>query len=67
MSAVTFNERWAVVFKASVEAEIDNLQKVVARGALADHAAYKRETGKIAGLESALSLLEQSLKDIQET
>lgn len=67
MSAVTFNERWAVELKKLIETEIAALKDLVAKGSLADHAAYKRETGKIAGLESALELLAQSLTDIQKT
>lgn len=67
MSAVTFNERWAVEFKKRVQAEQAELKNKLAEGLMPDHAAYKFHAGKHAGLESALELLAQSLEDIQKT
>lgn len=66
MSATTFNERWARVFQQAVKVEQENLKNTLAAGNVPDHAEYKRISGKIAGLESALSLLEQTLVDIQK-
>ena len=67
MAATTFNERWARTFEQAVKVEQESLKNTLAAGNVPDHAEYKRIAGKIAGLQSALSLLEQTLIDIQKS
>ena len=58
----TFNDRLEFEFKKLIEQEIDEIKEWMANGTVMNWEQYKYMTGKIAGFNRALEVLEEAHK-----
>lgn len=58
----TISDRMSLEFQKLVHAEIQEIMEVMAYGSLPDWEQYKYMAGKIAGLNRAIEILEESRK-----